>query len=162
MDIQQIFGVSANDLTAPQIAARAAVAFVFAVGLLRLLPRKSLANTSVIDVLLTVLLGSSLSRALTGNAPLGPVLAACVALSAMWIAMSWIAIRWEWFSRIVKGRAMVVIRDGEVDERMLRHAQMGMADLEQSLRLQGYDGPDEVGLAYIERNGSVSVVRGRD
>ena len=145
MELQQIFGSSSNEMTALQLAARAVVIFVFAVALFRMLPRKSLGNTSVTDVLLTVLIGSSLSRVLTGNAPLGPVLIACLVLSALWVAMSWLAVHNEWVSRLVKGRPMVVIRDGE-----------------QSLHQQGLRGPGDVERAYVERNGAVSVVEDRD
>ncbi|MSU90273.1 DUF421 domain-containing protein [Rhodobacteraceae bacterium 2CG4] len=162
MELQQIFGSSPNGMTALQLAARAVVIFVFAVTLFRMLPRKSLGNTSVTDVLLTVLIGSSLSRVLTGNAPLGPVLIACLVLSALWVAMSWLAVHNEWVSRLVKGRPMVVIRDGEVQDDVLRQTQMGKRDLEQSLHQQGLRGPGDVERAYIERNGAVSVVEDRD
>ncbi|MHA6345929.1 DUF421 domain-containing protein [Roseivivax sp. CAU 1761] len=144
-----------------QLAARATVIFVFAVALFRVLPRKSLANTSVVDFLITILIGSSLSRALTGNAPLGPTLLACVVLSALWFAMSWLAVRSEAFSYMVKGRPLTVIEAGRVNDGALRAAQMGMRDLEQNLRQQGYRSPDEVGHACIERNGAISVVEGR-
>ncbi|MHA6346019.1 DUF421 domain-containing protein [Roseivivax sp. CAU 1761] len=137
---------------------RAALIFVFAVVLLRLLPRKSLANTSVIDVMLTVLLGSSLSRALTGNAPLGPTLVASLVLGLLWIAFSWLAVRNETLSFLLKGRPIEVIRDGEVLVDALRRAQMGRRDLEQSLRRQGYRRPEEVKRAFIERNGAISVI----
>ena len=82
MDLSNLLGDTSTDLTALQLALRAVVVFCFAIGLFRLLPRKSLANTSVIDVVLTVLIGSSLSRALTGNAPLGRSLSAVLRLVA--------------------------------------------------------------------------------
>ncbi|MCZ4259229.1 DUF421 domain-containing protein [Limimaricola sp. G21655-S1] len=158
MDLTNLLGDASSDLTAFQLGLRAIVVFVFAVALFRLLPRKSLANTSVIDVVLTVLIGSSLSRALTGNAPLGPVMVACIVLGGLWVAMGWLAIHSEVFSRLLKGRPLEVIRNGAVDEAVLRHAQMGRRDLEQKIRGQGYARIEDVPLAYIERNGSVSVV----
>ncbi len=159
MSIEAIFGSSSVDLGAMQLAARAAVVFLFAVALFRLLPRKSLGDTSVVDFVLTILIGSSLSRALTGNAPLGPVLLGCLVLGALWVGMSWLAIHSDGFSHLVKGRPIVLVRDGVIDGKALRRAQMGECDLLQNLRLQGYAGPEEIGLAYLERNGAISVVR---
>ncbi len=158
MDLSNLLGDTSTGLTALQLALRAIVVFCFAIGLFRLLPRKSLANTSVIDVVLTVLIGSSLSRALTGNAPLGPVMVGCLTLGALWIAMGWLAIHNDLFSRVLKGRPLEIIRDGRINEAALRRAQMGHRDLEQKLRGQGYARIEDVPRAYIERNGSVSVV----
>ncbi|SOE18859.1 uncharacterized protein DUF421 [Hoeflea halophila] len=158
MNFPDLLGDTSTDLTALQLALRAAVVFCFAVGLFRLLPRKSLANTSVIDVVLTVLIGSSLSRTLTGNAPMWPVMVGCLTLAGLWVAMGWLAIHNDLVSRIVKGRPLEVIRDGNVDEAVLRRAQMGRRDLEQKLRGQGFARVQDVPRAYIERNGSVSVV----
>ena len=41
-----------------RVAARAVVVFLFAVALFRLLPRKSLGDTSVVDFVLTILIGT--------------------------------------------------------------------------------------------------------
>lgn len=153
-----LFGSSTSDFTAIQLSARALVVFVFALALFRMLPRKSLGDTSVIDVLLTLLVGSGLSRALTGNAPLGPTLVAMTVLGLLWVGLSWLTVHSERISQLVKGRPMVVIREGRVDETVLRRVQMGRRDLEQKLRMQGYRRPEEVALAYVERNGSVSVL----
>jgi len=157
-NFSHFLGDTSTDLTVLQLALRAVVVFCFAVGLFRLLPRKSLANTSVIDVVLTVLIGSSLSSTLTGNAPLWPVMVGCLTLGALRIAMGWLAIHNDLISRIVKGCPLLVIRDGNIDEAALRRAQMGRRDLEQELRGQGYARVQDVPRAYIERNGSVSVV----
>ena len=158
MNFSDFLGDASTDLTALQLAFRAVVVFCFAIGLFRLLPRKSLANTSVIDVVLTVLIGSSLSRTLTGSAPMWPVMVGCLTLGALWVAMGWLALQNDLISRIVKGRPLEVIRDGKIDEAALRRAQMGRRDLEQKLRGQGYAQVQDVPRAYIERNGSVSVV----
>lgn len=158
MDLTNLLGDASSDLTALQVGLRAVVVFLFAVTLFRLLPRKSLADTSVIDLILTLLIGSSLSRALTGNAPLGPIFVACVVLAGLWIAMGMLAVRSEAFSRLLKGRPLEVIRDGKVDEAVLRRTHMGRRDIEQKIRGQGYRRVEDVPLAYVERNGAISVV----
>lgn len=158
MDLTNLLGDASSDLTALQVGLRGVLVFLFAVALFRLLPRKSLADTSVIDLVLTLLIGSSLSRALTGNAAIGPTFVACIVLAALWIGMGMLAMRSEWASRLLKGRPLEIIRDGKVDEAALRRAHMGRRDLEQKIRGQGYRRVEDVPLAYIERNGSVSVV----
>ena len=158
MDLTNMLGDASSDLTVLQVSLRAVVVFVFATALFRCLPRKSLADTTVIDLILTLLIGSSLSRALTGNAPIGPVLAACVVLGLLWILLGLLSVRSERFSNLVKGRPLEVIRDGTLDEAVLKHAHMGRRDLEQKLRMQGYARIEDVPCAYIERNGAISVL----
>lgn len=72
--------------------------------------------------------------------------------------MGWLSIHSDMVSRLVKGRPLEVIRDGKVDEAVLRRAQIGRRDLEQKVRGQGYARIEDVPRAYIERTGSLSVV----
>ena len=158
MDLTNVLGDASSDLTVLQVSLRAIVVFVFATVLFRCLPRKSLADTTVIDLILTLLIGSSLSRAMTGNAPIGPVLAACVVLGLLWNLLGLLSVRSERFFTLVKGRPLEVIRDGKLDEAVLKRAHMGRRDLRQKLRMQGYARIEDVPRAYIERNGAISVL----
>ena len=72
--------------------------------------------------------------------------------------MGWLSIHSDMSTRLVKGRPLEVIRNGKVVEAVLRRAQMGQRDLEQKVRGQDYARLEDVPRAYIERNGSLSVV----
>ncbi|MGR3454510.1 DUF421 domain-containing protein [Pseudooceanicola sp.] len=142
-----------------QMCIRAIVIFVYAVLLYRLLPRRAFLGSSAIDVIVLVLMGSSLSRALTGSAPLVPTLAATAAFAALYVALAAVARRSDRLSLLLKGRPLEVIRDGKIDRRAMNRALLGLRDLEEELRLKGIERPEEVEVARIERNGSLSVRR---
>ena len=55
---------------------RAVIVFLWAMVLYRVIPRRALGGNAAVDIVLLVLIGSSLSRALTGTAPLLPVIGA--------------------------------------------------------------------------------------
>ncbi|SFP93175.1 DUF421 domain-containing protein [Tranquillimonas alkanivorans] len=142
-----------------QMCLRAVIIFVYAVALYRLAPRRSFAGLSAFDIVLTVIMGSSLSRALTGNAPLLPALAATGLLVLMHAALSALAPRSELVSRLFKGRPIQLIRNGKIDWGAMRRSRLGERDLAEQLRLKGLRGAEDVEEAYLERNGAISVVK---
>ena len=154
-----VIGRDADPIAWWQMCVRAAIIFFWAIILYRILPRRAFGSNATLDIVVVVIMGSSLSRALTGNAPLLPALAATATLAALYVATSAASWRFDPLSRLVKGRPIRLIRDGEVDWKALRRAQLGERDLTESLRLEGIRDFGEVAEAYLERNGELSVIR---
>lgn len=144
-----------------QMTIRAGIIFLYALVLYRLAPRRSFANLSAQDLVLTVILGSCLSRALTGNAPLLPTLVATAALVVLHAAVSALAPRSEMISCLVKGRPIRLIWQGAVDWEAVRHSGLGPRDLNEELRLKGVTRVEDVAEAHLERNGALSVIASR-
>ena len=142
-----------------QMCVRAVIIFAWAITLYRVLPRRAFGSNATLDIVVVVVMGSTLSRALTGNAPLLPALAATTTLGMLYFVLSFVARRFDPVSRLVKGRPIRLIRDGEIDRKALHGAQLGERDLTESLRLKGIGEVAEVAEAYIERNGELSVIR---
>ena len=146
-------------LTVGHMAARAAVVFVTGLVLARVGDRRFLAEASAFDVILAMILGSVISRAITGSAPFFPSLAAGLVLVAMHLALAFAAFRFSRFGKLIKGRPMVVVRDGEIDWDALRASRFSENDLRGALRLQAHvDDLSRVAEARLERNGEVSFV----
>ncbi|EAR51562.1 putative membrane protein [Oceanicola granulosus HTCC2516] len=141
-----------------QMSLRAVIIFFYAILLYRLAPRRSFSNLSAQDIVLTVILGSSLSRALTGNAPLLPTLVATGLLVGLYVGVTALAPRSKLISRLVKGRPITLVRDGKVDRQAFRRAHFGENDITELLRLNGLRDLLEVEEAHLERNGQVSVI----
>lgn len=154
-----LIGREAEPIAWWQMCVRAVIIFIYAVLLYRLLPRRAFLGSTAIDVIVLVLMGSSLSRALTGSAPLVPTLAATAAFALLYVALAAGARRSDRLSLLLKGRPLEVIRDGTVDRRAMAKAQLGWRDLEEELRLKGVESAEEVAVARIERNGSLSLRR---
>jgi uncharacterized membrane protein YcaP (DUF421 family) len=142
-----------------QMSIRAIIIFLYAVLLYRIAPRRSFANLSAFDIILTVIVGSSLSRALTGNAPVLPALAATAVLVSLHALFSFLAPRFEFFSWVTKGRPVQLIREGTVDWAVARRNLLGPRDIDEELRLKGLNSAEQVEEAHIERNGQFSVIK---
>ena len=76
--LQALFGSGADpdDLGAGAMALRTAVIYALTLVLVRLSSRRLLAKPSAFDVIVAIMLGSIMSRAINGSAPLVPTLAA--------------------------------------------------------------------------------------
>lgn len=59
--------------------------------------------------------------------------------------------------RIFSGRAVVLIRSGEIDQKAMKNVRMTVFDLVEMLRMQGFFSLDEVESAILEVNGNLSV-----
>jgi uncharacterized membrane protein YcaP (DUF421 family) len=149
-----------NDLTIGHMAARAVVVYVAGLVMARIGDRRFLSKASAFDVILAIVLGSVISRAITGSAPFFPSLAAGLVLVVTHLAFAAAAFRFSPFSKLIKGRARVVVRDGEIDWKALRASHFSENDLLGALRAQAHvEDVGEVAEARLERNGEVSVVK---
>ncbi len=122
-------GLESRDITVLQMALRAAVVYVVTVVIVRLGKKRFMGRATAFDVILGIMLGSVVSRAITGNAPLGPALAAAAVLVAMHWLFSAVALRWHGFGQAIKGEPRLLIEKGKVDERAMRKAHMSDKDL---------------------------------
>ncbi|MGR3381470.1 DUF421 domain-containing protein [Roseovarius indicus] len=157
--IKVVVGRDAPTIEWWQMCVRASVILLYALILCRLMPRRAFAGSAAIDIALMIIVGSSLSRALTGNAPLFMTLWGIGFICALYIALTALARHRETFTAPIKGRAILVIEDGRIIEPALRRAQLGPNDVAEHLRLDGIEDIGGVRQARVERNGSFSFVR---
>lgn len=155
-------GREARDLETLQMVLRAAIVYMLVVVMVRASKKRFIGQATAFDMILGMMLGSVASRAVTGNAPFGPALAAVAALLAMHWLFSLIAMRSGTFGNLIKGEPRTIIRDGRVDEEAMRREHMSGRDLEEDLRSEGLDSPAPVAEGRLERNGGFTVIRRAD
>jgi uncharacterized membrane protein YcaP (DUF421 family) len=144
-----------------QVMARAVVVYVIGVLLVRAGKSRLIARLSPLDVLIGFILGSLLSRGITGHASISGTAASSAALVFVHWLFTWLACRYHWFGRFVKGNMDLVVEDGVVFEQALARHHLSRNDLEQQLRQNGISDVSDVHLAYKERSGEISVIRSK-
>jgi uncharacterized membrane protein YcaP (DUF421 family) len=139
---------------------RTVVVYAFALAAVRIGKKRFLSQASAFDVIVAIMLGSIMSRAVQGSSSFGPtLLSGAVLVGTHWLLAA-LTSRLDWFGPLVKGRATMLVRDGRVDHEALRESGVSEQDLEQAIRLEiGETEPSHVRLACLERNGSISVIR---
>ena len=144
---------------AGSMALRTVLVYAFTFALVRLGSRRLLSTPSAFDMIVAIMVGSIMSRAINGNAPFLPTLVAGTILILTHWAFAVAAVRSHRISVLVKGSRIALIRDGEVLKDAMRRAHVTDDDLAEALRLQIHDDdPAKVAAAYMERSGDISVI----
>jgi uncharacterized membrane protein YcaP (DUF421 family) len=151
--------LKSDDLNVGHMSLRAAIVFIAAVAMIRIGDKRFMGKSTALDVMLGIVFGSVVSRAITGNAPFFPTLAASLVLVLMHFATAAVAFRSNKFGKLAKGSDRLLVRDGEIDWQQMRKAHITEADLREAMRGNG-SGPDikKIKAAHLERNGDISVI----
>jgi uncharacterized membrane protein YcaP (DUF421 family) len=159
ISISEWIGIGSEDLTVWQMGLRALLIYVIAILLVKLGDKRFMGKNTAFDMILAIILGSVLSRAVTGSAPFFPTIGASVLLVALHWLFAVVAYYSDWFGSLTKGNARVLVRDGEIQWENMRKSHISEKDLEMALYSQGeVTDPAEVKVARFERNGDISVI----
>lgn len=142
-----------------QLVLRTIFVFLTALFLIRIAKRRFMGGFTSFDILLGFVVGSIMSRAITGAIR---ILDMIVAVSVM-IFLHWILATLTYYfdrvSSIVKDSERELIKDGEIQEEAMRRSKIGKNDLLEALRKDGnVEKPENVKSAYLERDGSITVI----
>lgn len=162
--VENLLGLSleAQDLHFSHMVWRAFVVFCVAVALVRLASRRLLGHGAGFDIIVAIVLGSVLSRGINGDASFFPTLGASALLVMLHHLIATLAYHSHWFSKLLKGEASVLVRDGRVDKSAMYRGQITPDDLDEKLRLNGQEADvTRVAEARLERDGDISVVKAK-
>jgi uncharacterized membrane protein YcaP (DUF421 family) len=157
-------GKSMNDLfqlSAPwwHFVLRAVAIYALVMILIRISGKRAVGQFTPFDLVLLVLIGNAVQNGLNGgdNSLSGAlILAAC--LIVLNYAVAFVTARSQKVERIVEGVPKVLARDGTVFHDVLRSELVSLDDFHEALRMNNLANPDDVALALLETNGSISVV----
>jgi len=157
--LEVALGLGTDEITALQMLLRTVIIYTFTLTIVRWGEKRFFGKNTAFDLVLSIILGSVISRAINGGAPFFPTLLASVALVAAHRLLAVLAFHSDRFGDWVKGQSRVLIRDGEVDWDAMEASHLTEHDLMGELRLTGQvDDTGRVALAHLERSGDVSVI----
>lgn len=158
--VRELFGLDRQplDLTIQSVALRAIVVFFAGLVIIRLSNRRFLGKATSFDVLLGFLLGSMLSRAISGTAAFVPTLAASAMIVLLHRALATAVYFVPALRRPVEGDPIPVIEHGTIDRGAARRMRLTEGDIEEAIRGHGITKLAEVKRAILEVNGTISVV----
>jgi uncharacterized membrane protein YcaP (DUF421 family) len=150
----------ATELTVLNISLRGFFIFLAGLAMVRIGDRRSLAQKTAFDALFIVLLGSMLSRAINGTAPFFTTIAAGIALMIVHRAFAFGAFKSHWFGKLIKGRPITLVRNGEIDREKMKQALVSEHDLDEDLHLSARtEEVSAIKLARLERSGDISFIK---
>jgi len=148
-----------NPLGALIIAGKTAVIYVFLLVGLRLLGKRELGQMTVYDLVLIVVLANSVQNAMVGNDTtlVGGIVSACtlLLLNRFFTALLVANPRFEHFAA---GEPVLLVRDGNMLRENMRKEGITPELVMAALREHGIGGINEVQMAVLEVDGTISVV----
>ena len=149
-----------QDITPFELAARALAMFGILWLLVRVTGMRPFGKGSSIDSIIIILLGSVLSKGVVGSTPFWSTVAGGVALMAAHKLLAWAAYRWRTVGKVVKGREMILYRDGRFFESHMEREGISQNDILEQLRIKtNFGSLDFISEVYFERNGELSFVK---
>jgi len=158
MSLEILFGTK-DSLTWAQEIARAMLIFVYGLLIVRVAGRRIFGKWAALDVIVSLIIGSNLSRALTGSAPLWGTLAASTVLIAVHWLLGHAVARYGWASRLLEGRPIPLAPGGKLDERRRKAHSISQADIGEALRSQGVERVEDARELVLEPSGKLSAIK---
>ncbi len=155
-----IFGIHDNTLTWWQMSARAVGVFFAALLIVRVGNQRVFGKHTAFDIILGIIFGSILSRAITGNSPFWPTLAAALVLVLLHRGLATLAYHTSnGLGNFVKGKPVVLVKDGEMQHEALQKYSVTENDLLEAVRIHGGSTDiSHIETAHLERNGNISII----
>ena len=157
--VERLLGLDVSNLSVGQMCARAIFVYFLSLVMMRLAGGTRFAGKyAAIDIVLSITLGATLSRAIVGAAEFFPTLAAGITLVISHWLLAKLAFYFPKVEGWVKGRPIVLIQSGQLKHQALRQASLTSQDLNMILRSNGvWAGADNVERAVLELNGGIST-----
>lgn len=157
--ITVLFG-EGKDLNVLQMCSRAFVVFFVALLLVRLSGRRTFGKRSAFDNTLAIILGAVLSRAVVGASPVIPTVCCGLLLVLLHRLLAWLSIKSKWIGRLLKGDAIPLYKNGELQHDNLSRSLVSPTDIMSDLRLKiQTNSLADVEEINMETNGEISVIK---
>ena len=139
---------------------RALIVYAFLLFALRLLGKRELAQQDTLDFLVLLLVANAVQNGIIGNdnSVTGAFVGA-VALFAINYSCKALAFRYPWADRLFEGTPSYLIKDGEPVPSTMRRELISRPELRAIARRQGYESLDDIGMAILETDGSITFAR---
>jgi uncharacterized membrane protein YcaP (DUF421 family) len=157
MQLAQLFRFEVSPL---ELIARGTLLYWFLFGLFRYVLRRDTGSIAIADILLLVLIADASQNAMAGGYTTVAEGLVLVSTIAGWNwALDWAAWRFDAVRRIVEPGPLRLVHHGRILRENLRRELLTVDDLRSELRKQGVEDIAQVKAAFMESDGSISVIR---
>ena len=138
---------------------RAIAIYCMVIVLMRLSGKRSVGQFTPFDLILLILLGNAVQNGLNGgDNSMTAALILASTLICLNYGVAFVTSRFRKVEELIEGVPMVVARDGVVFNEVLRRELVSEEDFQGALRANNLASVDDVALALLETNGTISVV----
>jgi uncharacterized membrane protein YcaP (DUF421 family) len=137
---------------------RPVIVYLVLVLLLRLFGKRELAQLNPFDLVVLLSLSNTVQNAIIGddNSVTGGIIGAFSLLAINWLVVR-VLFRSPQLTRMLEGRAVVLIRNGQIDRKALQRESLSREELIAVIHRQGFEHVNQVHRCELEPNGTFYV-----
>jgi uncharacterized membrane protein YcaP (DUF421 family) len=163
--MDKLFGLNLHDMFVPsasllEMIMRGTILYLGLFIMLRMVLKRQSQGVSITDILLIVLIADASQNGMADeyrSVSEGLVL---VATLVFWnYTLDWLAFRFPWFEKLVQAQPLVLVQDGKILRRNMRQELITVEELMTSLRHEGIEKVHDVERAFMEPDGTISVIK---
>jgi len=140
-------------------AARAIAVYVLMLVVVRALGKRTVGNFAAFDLLVALMLGEVVDEIIYGDVSFMQGTVAIVVIAGAQASNAWLTWWDHGLDRIFEGTPTMVIREGTLQEDGMLAERMNRKDVIAHLRGQGIRDLREVAVAFVEDDGTISVLK---
>jgi uncharacterized membrane protein YcaP (DUF421 family) len=157
LDWGEIFGISVSPL---ELIIRGTAMYLFLFLLFRVVVRRRVGAIGMADILILVIIADAAQNAMSGEYKSITEGAILVGTIMFWnVAIDWLNFRVPALRPWLEPPPMLLIQNGRILHRNLRHEYVTEDELKAKLREKGVKDYSEVAEAHMESDGNVSVIK---
>jgi uncharacterized membrane protein YcaP (DUF421 family) len=157
MNWDEIFGLSVSPW---ELVIRGSAMYLFLFLLFRVVIRRRVGAVGMADILILVIIADASQNAMSGeykSVTDGAILVGTIVTWNMFI--DWLNYRVPALQDWLEAPPLLLVQDGRILHRNLRHEFVTEQELQSKLREQGVDDVKQVAKAHMESDGTVSVIK---
>ncbi len=137
---------------------RPVIVYLVLVLLLRLFGKRELAQLNPFDLVVLLSLSNTVQNAIIGedNSVTGGIIGAFSLLAINFLVVR-LLFRSPKLTRALEGRSVVLVRDGQIDKKVLQREALTQEELIEVIHRQGFEHVNEIHLCELEPNGSFYI-----
>jgi uncharacterized membrane protein YcaP (DUF421 family) len=143
----------------PEIVLRTAVVYLFLVAVMRISGKREIGNLSILELVVILIISDAVQNSMVGeNTTLWGGLVAASTLIVLDYVLKRLSLRFRRVRRAIEGEPRLLVRDGKMLTRALAEEKVEPDALRAAIRTQGLARVEDVRLAVLETDGSISIV----
>ena len=143
----------------PEIILRTAIVYLFLVLILRVTGKREVGQMSILELIVILIISDAVQNSMVGeNTTVWGGLVAVLTLLGLDAVLRTLTGRSKRLRRAIEGEPRLLVRDGRLLTRALREERLEPADVRAAIRAQGLERVEDVHIAVLETDGSISVI----
>lgn len=163
--MSSLFSVSWQELFIPNLSLadlfiRGSIVYLVLFGVLRSLPSRQLGSLAITDLLVVVLFAEAAQNAMARDYTSITEGAVLIGTVIFWsYALNWLGFRFPAMQQFLNPPPLLLVKQGHLLRHNMRRELITEDELMSQLRQQGVEELADVKAAYIEADGSISIIK---